>query len=934
MADKYKLEKAHDPSDIHKTHGVGDIAPYIEESKLATERLDLKRRLVADRREEELQARRLSLPAELEAGRAAIAMRSEAAYEVQTGVGSRHEEWTRWADHVEENYQTRQQETTERVRVEGERLMDDRERHLTINTGLPDDSLLLAFNDLPAEGRLYDDARKLYAESNEVKEDFEKYGTVDQQLMDVRRRQVLGESELRQKEDYLRRMNRVREYVEELELDYTTSQDKLERMEADLAARTERMKTAGPGMDFSARGAARRELMEQKEGFEVLTGHVRAVRQERTEWREHVQLHGYNPDAVPPMKDIKSLNVVEVLTREERMERKAIEARRLLQERRDKQKAARADPYGAANKQLQSRENLEEPPSLEEIIASAPPPERGSFKDLVSTGHNMVMDDRVAKKKNLQMRVEAVEDAAAAADREKILQASLLLAEVTSGDAVVDETSLVPLDGDDMDGGRSGASSSPSTFPPSTTTSAPPASKAGSMAFQAPNVFFQRAEDDAMVSKLAGGSGVIGGVDASQVPPLCQKWVMLSCPKPAVDCHHRHYYTSNEEKARSVNKRQQVDAKLERRVIETLTQREDTLRLLTLAAADATRKFMDHTDADVHDEDVQRLFDLLAQVRACTVEVVEAIVVWRNAVAEQRMKLKLNGGKETPDDPLDTSEEAERARKKRREVEKEKKRSIKKGGGSRVAPWKKDTDLVPPKIDKGMMMGEPIKYSVKIAVEGDQLYGGAAPYKALLKRFNRDRTLPKKAVNWVFLGVRDTEAEAAMLYDQARTEQAVLHATTAERMPKRRTFIRRCGHYAVESVDCGAPKSRCEVCYVNALDHGSSLTVPFLWNGINYLSKIPHDLDFLNDVEPLKLYLGKQFPLTRNPFLLLRKMGEPVPRQTQMEYQRQMEERNKRIMEESMKKKKKKKKEKNKIDPSSTMGGTKMERGLSFGVWE
>ena len=33
-----------------------------------------------------------------------------------------------------------------------------------------------------------------------------------------------------------------------------------------------------------------------------------------------------------------------------------------------------------------------------------------------------------------------------------------------------------------------------------------------------------------------------------------------------------------------------------------------------------------------------------------------------------------------------------------------------------------------------------------------------------------------------------------------------------------------------------------------------------------------------------------------------------------------------------MKKKKKKKKEKNKIDPSSTMGGTKMERGLSFGV--
>ena len=64
--------------------------------------------------------------------------------------------------------------------------------------------------------------------------------------------------------------------------------------------------------------------------------------------------------------------------------------------------------------------------------------------------------------------------------------------------------------------------------------------------------------------------------------------------------------------------------------------------MLQRASSDATRKFMEHTDATVRDEDVKRLLDLLSQVRSCTVEVVEAIVVWRDAVSEQRMKLQLN----------------------------------------------------------------------------------------------------------------------------------------------------------------------------------------------------------------------------------------------------------------------------------------------------
>ena len=65
---------------------------------------------------------------------------------------------------------------------------------------------------------------------------------------------------------------------------------------------------------------------------------------------------------------------------------------------------------------------------MEEIIASAPPPEKGSFKDLVTSGHTMVQDDRAAKKKSMQERREAVEDANAAADMERINQASRNLA--------------------------------------------------------------------------------------------------------------------------------------------------------------------------------------------------------------------------------------------------------------------------------------------------------------------------------------------------------------------------------------------------------------------------------------------------------------------------------------------------------------------------
>jgi hypothetical protein len=47
---------------------------------------------------------------------------------------------------------------------------------------------------------------------------------------------------------------------------------------------------------------------------------------------------------------------------------------------------------------------------------------------------------------------------------------------------------------------------------------------------------------------------------------------------------------------------------------------------------------------------------------------------------------------------------------------------------------------------------------------------------------------------------------------------------------------------------------------------GQAKSFPFVWNGINYLLKMPSDLDFLDEVMPLTSWLG--FTLLRNPFVM------------------------------------------------------------------
>ena len=77
-----------------------------------------------------------------------------------------------------------------------------------------------------------------------------------------------------------------------------------------ILLRTDRLKKAGPGMTFEERGAARRKLMEDKEAYENLVGHAKAVEIEVKKWREHIQLHGFQPYAVPDVSEIDRLTVL------------------------------------------------------------------------------------------------------------------------------------------------------------------------------------------------------------------------------------------------------------------------------------------------------------------------------------------------------------------------------------------------------------------------------------------------------------------------------------------------------------------------------------------------------------------------------------------------------------------------------------------------
>ena len=782
---------------------------------LLAQRVAMKNRLIEESRGLAELHKYITLPEERERRRQVVCELREHMKDLGVRVQDRSDKWGKWKENVESAAQERHESIVQADVGGGEALVKDLVggKYLLRETGLPGDNLVIEDQDILRETRFFNGAQRALYDSRELQEDFPVYG--EQQSVDdavaERRMDFLADGLLEEKRSQLMRMNHVRQYAVNLEAEHKRCTHQVEIDEADLGARTERLKKQGPGMTFEARGAARRKLMEDKERLEQLAAHAKAVEKQVHVWREHVQLHGFQPDEVPNMDDIDALTVLESLDEDFLSEEKKAETRAQIQAlraqdeldtKRRKQRKRILPPWEKAK----IKEDLPEPPPLNEILDTLPPPKEGTFDRLVMDGRAMGRFDLEERLKARIDRKNAIEKRRAQEMQDDILAASASLnAQENDGDAR--KTVSFPSIDDARD-------RQPDLRPKKKL----PQVDDEMAVLQAPNTFYQMAMDDTSVVRLGGGITVVEGMHENQVPSLCRDWVLLRCPNSKEICGRRHFYTSKEEKARSAAHRQEVDSRLERRVVECLTQREDLIRAIERAAKESTKKFQDHTDAFVRKSDVCELLDLLAQIRAATVEVVEAIKVWRDAARAMRTKLLHGSGS---------------------------------GAKERAAAAH--------------------GFSVKILVEGELLYRGAPPYESQTKRFSRARTLDKKADKWVLVGHFTNEFDAVTAYDRARSEQAVKHNTTVDRMYERVLFLRACGHYAVESKvkHIGKSQSACELCSVKKLEGGVEFNVPFLWNGMNYILKMPHDLDFLNDCEALREYLGEKFPLVRNPFLMI-----------------------------------------------------------------
>ena len=64
------------------------------------------------------------------------------------------------------------------------------------------------------------------------------------------------------------------------------------------------------------------------------------------------------------------------------------------------------------------------------------------------------------------------------------------------------------------------------------------------------------------------------------------------------------------------------------------------------------------------------------------------------------------------------------------------------------------------------------------------------------------------------------------------------------------------------SIFSSCSKEECETCAMIQMRKTPDYTAPWSWNGKNYLLKTMHDLDFLQECEPVLSWLGPKFNLT------------------------------------------------------------------------
>ncbi|OQR98997.1 hypothetical protein ACHHYP_07335 [Achlya hypogyna] len=269
-------------------------------------------------------------------------------------------------------------------------------------------------------------------------------------------------------------------------------------------------------------------------------------------------------------------------------------------------------------------------------------------------------------------------------------------------------------------------------------------------------------------------------------------------------CAKRHYYISHAERDALTRWQEATEAQLDLDALKAITGRELLLDRARAIGVKAMSKYQGNMMAE-STKQVQKLLGLLQALRLANVLVIEAIGRWRNhAQASGRLSL------------LHTASEGEEAK---------------------------------------------LGWSVSITVfTGRQLYKGSNAFVSKVKRFCRDA---------------DVEAEAA--YDNAVVTEARRLHTTVDHIPPKRYLVLSCGvHCAIESDVRSASKAKavCVECRAKSQAKSEPWIPTYLWHNLNYIlkaalhSSMGSDIAFLEDITPLRLYVGPGFPLAGNPFLI------------------------------------------------------------------
>ncbi|KAK1947222.1 hypothetical protein P3T76_001232 [Phytophthora citrophthora] len=343
--------------------------------------------------------------------------------------------------------------------------------------------------------------------------------------------------------------------------------------------------------------------------------------------------------------------------------------------------------------------------------------------------------------------------------------------------------------------------------------------------------------------------------------PLCREWVMFArCSKRRVDtstgganeppmkglglgCLKRHYYISFEEKQQMTVWVQTKESWLEKNVLTVIIEREAHIERAHHLSRKCMTNFQQNLRAEMERSKMKLLLEL-NRIRFLTVKVFETIDRWRQharKIGFSRYENQSNPRKEAK--KVDTS--------------------------SRKTPDRPETEAP--------LLG----WSVSITLDtGKQLYKGSTSFVSKIKRFRRSEDITgKREQHIVYLGYYETQEEAERAYDEHAADEAHRLNTTVEHLPRRRHVFRSCGkHFAVESEKEGP--SFCIECKTKQLASLSSAAddwVPpfFYGTGVNYIMKMANDLDFLDDVLPLKSALNsgrgadeEAFPMRGNVFLL------------------------------------------------------------------